>query len=448
MTPILNKSYLQMSEVDRSIHKVLFIAGLLSLCSYGYLLIQSQSYGDASLQDLWLASGLCNVINFFLFFYLWKQKSCSPITLILLFAIAFRLVGLATFPILEDDFYRYLWDGYSVIEHGNPYIQPPSASFDQTNLGERFDEILDSINYPNIPTVYGPVLQWVFGISAWIAPGELWPVKIFIFIADIAVLLLLIRLFKNDVSKIPFLLLYAWNPLIIKEFVISAHPDIIGVAFLMFGIVAAQKRFIYPAAMLFALAAASKIFAIILIPFILKFNWRAWSVFFVSCLIVALPFGIVDAWLPKGLQVMANLWLFNAPLYTLFLPILEFNTIKLILLSCFTCGLAVYYFYFLRNKCTPLKVRGDYLYGALLLCISVLNPWYVVWLLPFAVTSSAIWPSVAAATILLLGYASGINTGNESGLYDQSNVTLLVQFGMIVCVLFTELALSWKRKNE
>ena len=67
------------------------------------------------------------------------------------------MIGFCTFPILEDDIYRYLWDGRMTIENGSPYNISPAEFFSATDLGERFDAILSSINYPNIATIYGPV---------------------------------------------------------------------------------------------------------------------------------------------------------------------------------------------------------------------------------------------------------------------------------------------------
>ena len=46
---------------------------------------------------------------------------------VLLVGAAMRLVMMCSTPILEDDFYRYLWDG-AVLAHGfNPYAYAPGA---------------------------------------------------------------------------------------------------------------------------------------------------------------------------------------------------------------------------------------------------------------------------------------------------------------------------------
>jgi hypothetical protein len=58
--------------------------------------------------------------------------------------------------------------------------------------------------------------------------------------------------------------------------------------------------------------------------------------------------------------------------------------------------------------------RGDWIYGIFFLLSAVVNPWYMLWLLPFV----ALFPSVtgiAACMVVTLSYAHGLNL-NEAGL--------------------------------
>ena len=96
---------------------------------------------------------------------------------VIFFAIVFRVLGVLAFPVLEDDIFRYLWDGRMSIELGSPYGLIPSDYFDHAGISARFEEILGLINYPNIATVYGPTNQWVFALSYLVAPGESWPLQ-------------------------------------------------------------------------------------------------------------------------------------------------------------------------------------------------------------------------------------------------------------------------------
>src|SRR5688572_6902551 len=49
-------------------------------------------------------------------------------------AIAARVAGLLTPPIYEDDWARYLWDGYRFLQDGTPYGEPPGAYLEDVRL--------------------------------------------------------------------------------------------------------------------------------------------------------------------------------------------------------------------------------------------------------------------------------------------------------------------------
>jgi hypothetical protein len=51
-------------------------------------------------------------------------------------------------------------------------------------------------------------------------------------------------------------------------------------------------------------------------------------------------------------------------------------------------------------------------FGVLLLLSPVINAWYLLWLLPFAVYGRDLWPWVASFA-LCLSYVTGLNTGRE-----------------------------------
>ncbi|MDE2964903.1 MAG: hypothetical protein OXU26_13420, partial [Acidobacteriota bacterium] len=62
--------------------------------------------------------------------WLSMQASCglrARLPLILLFALAFRLLLLPAPPALSDDVYRYLWEGYLQTEGINPYEHSPHS---------------------------------------------------------------------------------------------------------------------------------------------------------------------------------------------------------------------------------------------------------------------------------------------------------------------------------
>jgi len=201
-----------------------------------------------------------------------------------------------------------------------------------------------------------------------------------------------------------------------------------------------------------ALACGIKVFPLIILPFLLKFNWRGWFAFIITALIIALPFGIQQAWLPEGLKVMSGNWFFNPPLYKLYFELIprEYPVIilKVLLLLGFGAVCAVALLkdlsnYYLKSHSLSLP-RGDILFGLMLICLPALNPWYAIWLLPFCAIKPNMW-SWVAATMLLLSYISGINLNDNSiGAYEIPKWVLVIEFGIIALALIAELLIRRK----
>jgi len=437
-----SKLLVRIEQLDLKKHTL--IAGGISCLAYLYVAFHSRSYGDFDLAQLLITSLFCAALSFWIWYLHTRQNQTVDVTTLVGFAILFRLIGGFSFPILEDDFYRYLWDAHMTVEFGSPYGIPPADFFDAPQVSERFEIILSGINYPFIDTVYGPTCQWLFAVAYLISPGEIWPLQLMLGMADLILILLLLKL-ANPNS----VLLYAWSPLIIKEFVITAHPDVLGAMFIVLALVLLKKNRLMGLGACLALACGVKVFALIVLPFLLRFEWRAWFVFFTTAVLIALPFGLKDAWLPGGLSAMGSSWLFNAPLYFVADVWLgrwfSLGSIKLILLTLLGLGCASYlvrYLYKGRDVVAHKELRGDLLYAGLFLCAPALNAWYLVWLLPFAVLRPSVWAWLLSVTILL-SYASGINLA-DTGLepYQHSAWVLALEFiPPAIAVLFAAFSL-------
>ena len=414
-------------------HIFLLIAGSLSLGLYTSWAVLSDTDGAVTVYHLWmvaaLASALCIAV--------WNDYRCRsqtiPFSLLLAFAIAFRLVGIGAFPVLEDDFYRFLWDGRIFVTMGSPYDLIPEDFFDR-DFGASYNWILGQINYPDIATVYGPSAQWVFALSYIIAPGEVWPLQLLIASADI-LLIVLLRKFTSTNN----VLLYAWCPLVIKETVFSVHFDGIGVCLLIAAWLCCHRNRFYFAGALLAMAAGVKVFALVAIPFFLRFRWRGWLAFLGGAILISLPFGILPAWLPSGLQAMNTQWLFNAPLYSLLLNAFSYSTVKVLLQGVFILVWACYLTRQLFFADSWQHPRLDWVFAGLLLCIPALNPWYLLWLLPFAVINPSRWAWMSASCVLL-AYAIGLNLPEqELSPYEQLPLTMLIEFSLIAFAVFLDL---------
>ena len=82
---------------------------------------------------------------------------------------------------------------------------------------------MKQVNHPQIPTLYGPVFEFAFLVSYWIAPGELWALKLVPIGAELGAFAALGRWLKPAAT-----VLWLWCPLFIQQTAFSAHPDALG----------------------------------------------------------------------------------------------------------------------------------------------------------------------------------------------------------------------------
>lgn len=375
-----------------------------------------------------------------------RDQLTIPLGWIFTTAILLRLLSLIGEPLFEDDYFRYLWDGYQTVTTQDPYSLPPEAFFDR-DVPEPFEPILSLINYPEIATVYGPVTQWIFATGYLLEAASVRPLQALSAIADLLVMFILLKLGARNA-----LLLYAWSPLMLKEFSLTAHPDIFAILFMLVSVYAMHSRRVALAGIALALAFGAKVFAILVLPFLMTSGWRQdlslKQLTMRTCILattslitlgaITLWYGTAAIWLPEGLRAMADSWLFNAPLYLFLVRLFEFHTIKLMLLAAFSLYvITVFIQRLLKNHVqtrseagqaavTGVEVtewrnsssafRGDWLYLLFLLSLPVINPWYVAWLIPFA-TLYPTWWAWTASLMILLSYWYGsyvAATGIES----------------------------------
>lgn len=120
------------------------------------------------------------------------------------------------------------------------------------------------INHPSVKTIYPPLAQYIFAGSQILTPWDLTGWKIMIFIAECAIMALMIAaLHKLNIQK-EWFLIYGWSPLIIKEFSNSLHLDVFAVLFLCLMIYCLIIGWTFPSYL--ALATLIKLFSLYYSP--------------------------------------------------------------------------------------------------------------------------------------------------------------------------------------
>ncbi|MFQ5628494.1 MAG: hypothetical protein ACE5I1_07020 [bacterium] len=385
----------------------------------------------------------------------------SDLLLVLFFAVVFRFILLWDYPFLTDDIYRYLWDG-RVWSHGvNPYLYAP-ASEQLTFL--RDQTIHPNINHAEIPTIYAPVLQFVFRSVYTISPTFFF-LKTVVTLFDLGVIALLLVILKILQKDLRLVLLYAWNPLVIVETAGSGHIDSIGVFFMIaFFLFFIRNQ---PVLGVLALAGAvlTKFIAVILLPLVLlRYLWKKGialvCIFIAATFLVYLPFLGASSSLYKALSVYTTKWLFNASLFRIiyngvayFHPSDDLDANLMI--AKYIVGVffgAVYLSLFLRRlrdgyRSSKQVIFSEWfvLFGAICIVSPTLHPWYLVWLAPVLV----IFPNrawVAFTGLIFLSY-SVLDKYYREGLWEESTLVLLAIYLPFYALLIFDFLQrkGWKR---
>ena len=413
-------------QILMSLRRRFFLLGVLTLVVYVEVTWLSQGfiYGQGRAQRPILSFvGLSAVAWILAMLALHNLRELPHqrlnVWLILAFALLFRVTLLFSRPIQEDDFYRYLWDGKVVASGLNPYHVAPLAVLNSTrashSLAESFAQsedseelrrltsipthddnfvlILSRVNHPEVPTIYPPLAQAIFALTALIAPGSLLTLRLVLLGFDLAMCGLMLAVLQHLGLNALLVLVYAWSPLVIKETINSAHYDVVPTFFLVLAFLLCLKKRTLLAYASFALAVLGKIYPLLLIPVFLwhtvvnQGRGRAFLGVVVVAVIVALgyaPFLNAGPRLWQGTVTFAERWQTNSWLFPLLGWIVGTRWMASTVVALLLGGtvLALLARHDLREDRALLWV-SFLTVGTLFLLSPVGNPWYFLWLKPF-----------------------------------------------------------------
>jgi alpha-1,6-mannosyltransferase len=264
------------------------IAAGLGVLAAALVLARSQFGGERELIDYparWLAAGLVLAGLLFLGLVplihadeaLKRRPLRRRLRLVVVVGLALRVGLLWSTPALEDDFYRYLWDGGVSASGHNPYRHAPDEAGedgvapDALNALARAAGVVHSrINHANLKTIYPPVAQASFVVAHWAEPWSLLAWRLVCLSGELVTLGLLLTLLR-DLGRSPlWVAMYWWNPVVIKELINSAHMEAILMPFVLAALLLVVRRRPLWATVALALAAGAKLWPVILAPLI----WR------------------------------------------------------------------------------------------------------------------------------------------------------------------------------
>ena len=314
-------------------------------------------------------------------------------------------------PKYENDHYRYLWDGQVLLKGHNPYAYPPmSIQLDDVSFKNR-----DKVAFPHLTTIYPPLALVLFSTAGLM--GESYSL-LFLQIVNLLILIWIIPKWFPAVGRGLLVLL----PFFMKEFIQSVHIDLLAVG--LFSIAVTKRSWIFQILCFF-----SKYLNMLFWPFLLlqrRQMRRPWKKMSAGLLLLVVSFfWILNANKEQlaGGESFVQYWVWNnAPILLLGKALNRLMEVRAVFIGLF----GLFYFFILyrfykAKKAVEIPYKA--VFWSLFLCSPVLNPWYLVWLIPFG-------PSLIECVAILttfLAYAPYSKLGETFNCF-----CLILQFILIV----------------
>jgi hypothetical protein len=316
-----------------------------------------------------------------------------PMFVIVVIAVAARLLLVPASPTLSTDVYRYVWDARVARSGISPYIYPPWAK-ELEPL--RDGEVFPRLNHPTWRTIYPPGAQAFFQAVYRLRPDSVLAMKAALGLAELIGLAAVFGLLRASDRPVSQLVIYAWNPLVLFEVWGMGHLDGLVLPVVAGAAWAALRAQYALAGALLGLGALVKLYPAALLPLLPMAGWpAAWSAFLVVAVL-----GYVPAWI-AGTPVVGSLPRYVAEEY--FNPGLLRSVLNVPALTLAVASLWVIFVSATRRD-SSLSARAVLLIGGLMLLSPNIFPWYGVWLVPFlAVAPAAPW--IAFTGSVMFAYA-------------------------------------------
>jgi hypothetical protein len=243
-----------------------------------------------------------------------------------------RLILIPSTPILEDDFYRYLWDGAVTANEYNPYVFSPKDVIEKNpevpqellKLSSESGEVINKINHPKIKTLYPALSQIIFALSYYLFPWSVTGWKLIMLIGDIFLLFFIFRILRELKLPYSFAAIYWLNPIVLHEFFNTGHYDLFALLFTAISIYYFLRNEYLTSSVTLAFAVGFKLWPILLLPVFLRklFNNKLklaanLAVFGLFLLIIFIPVLRAGVDENQGFMKYAANWINNAAFYTL-----------------------------------------------------------------------------------------------------------------------------------
>lgn len=257
----------------------LYFVFLISFSIFSYVFVDSNfSYLKALYSGFAFSNRLLTTIfyiSFILIFFIFYsifvfcefKKKSNPNDIFLLIGVTTGALLFSYPAMLSYDIFNYIATSKVLFfYHENPYVVMPIEF-----IG---DPILSFTHAANKIALYGPFWTVLTGIPYFLGFGNfiitLFSFKFLVGAFYLATTLLVWKISKNTISTS----LFAFNPLIVIETLISGHNDIVMIFLTLLSFFLLMRRKIFPAILFFILSILIKYASILLIPIFLYALWK------------------------------------------------------------------------------------------------------------------------------------------------------------------------------
>ncbi|OAQ40846.1 hypothetical protein A5893_07915 [Pedobacter psychrophilus] len=364
-------------------------------------------------------------------------------------AIISRVILLFSVPILSDDFYRFIWDGSQILHGINPFSYTPKEL-----MSFKYDWVdtllFQKMNSPNYFSVYPPINQVIFMLSAIPGKGNLLGsvviMRVFLILFDFGNIYFIRKLltyFKKD-ERLVFL--YALNPLVIIEFIGNLHFEVVMIFFTLWSIWLLLNNKWILSSVILGLAVCTKLLPIIFLPLFIRYiGWKKTIYAGIICgfvvLILFLPFihnlKLLEN-LISSIQLYYGKFEFNGSIYQILKAVgwkfLGYNPIAFtskILIGLSLIGFLISY---LKSK----NILEGIFWVMFTYCIfgAIVHPWYILILV--ALTPFVKWRFALIWSVLIcLSYYT-----YRVEPYDESLWLVLVEYIILGLFMIWEIFYS------
>lgn len=337
---------------------------------------------------------ICFITSFsvYLIIYFINKKFSIPLTQLVFISVFLRVLLMPVDQITSDDYYRYLWDGKMQVNGINPYHFAPNDS-NLTYLHS--DRLPNLVNHTHIKTIYPPASQMVFFLSYYLFGEHIWGLKIIYLLLDILIIIFLFKALEILEVKTSAVLLYAISPLVLCEFYINAHIDILLLLFICLSIYWLVKGNINFSMLFLGLSFMSKFYSLILLPLMLVYFYNEKKtlifiskglVFFIIPVIITLPYISHISNIFETIQSYSLYWYNNNPIYRIpYEWFVESAMLPDIYLRITIALLIIASLIFIITRETDIISKISYSIFAYFLFSPTVHPWYLTILCLFIV---------------------------------------------------------------